>query len=72
MVVVLGGNDLFGGALPGIASRTSSTLVPAVLDGILGNPLLMYDSVHPNNAGHQIMAYRIEPALRAKISAAGG
>ena len=74
-VILVGVSDVydpFAGALPGIASRTSSTLVPAVLDGILGNPSLMYDSVHPNNAGHQIMADRIEPALRAQISAAGG
>ena len=74
-VILVGVSDVydpFGGALPGIASRTSSTLVPAILDGVLGNPSLMFDTVHPNNAGHQVMADRIEPALRARITAAGG
>ena len=63
--------DAFNGALPGIASQTSSTLVPGVLEGIIGVPSLMTDSVHPNNAGHAIIADRIEPALRSAITAAG-
>jgi len=74
-VILVGVSDVydpFAGALPGIASRTGSTLVPAILDGILNNPSLMFDTIHPNNAGHQIMADRIEPALRAQIAAAGG
>jgi len=66
-----GAIDPFEGALPGIASQTSSTLVPAVLDGILGVPGLMTDLIHPNNAGHAIIADRIEPALRAALAAAG-
>jgi acyl-CoA hydrolase len=63
--------DAFSGALPGIASQTSSRLVPGVLEGVFGVPSLMADLVHPNNAGHAIIADRIEPALRAAISAAG-
>ena len=64
--------DAFGGALPGIASQTGSTLVTGVLEGIFGVPGFMADAVHPNDAGHAIIADRIEPALRAAISAAGG
>ena len=60
--------DPFEGALPGIASQSSSSLVPAVLEGILGVPGLMADLIHPNNAGHAIMADRIEPALRAALA----
>lgn len=63
--------DPFEGALPGIASQTSSTLVPAVLDGIFGVPSLMADLIHPNNAGHAIIADRIEPALRAALAVVG-
>jgi acyl-CoA thioesterase-1 len=63
--------DPFEGALPNIASQTSSTLVPAVLEGIIGVPTLMTDLIHPNNAGHAIMADRIEPALRAALAAVG-
>ena len=64
--------DAFGGALPGIANQTGSTLVTGVLEGIFGVPGFMADAVHPNDAGHAIIADRIEPALRAAISAAGG
>lgn len=63
--------DPFEGALPGIASQTSSTLVPAVLDGIFGVPNLMADLIHPNNAGHAIIADRIEPALRGALAVVG-
>ena len=60
--------DPFDGALAGIASQTSSSYVPAILDGIFGVPGLMADVIHPNNAGHAIMADRIEPALRAALA----
>ncbi len=73
VVVLVGvGNppiDPFDGALAGLASQTSSSYVPAILDGILGVPGLMADVIHPNNAGHAIMADRIEPALRAALAA---
>ena len=64
--------DAFNGALPGLASQTFSTLVTGVLEGVFGVPGLMADAVHPNDAGHAIIADRIEPALRAALSAAGG
>ena len=66
-----GALDPFNGALPGIASQTSSTLVPNILDGIFGVSSLMADAVHPNNAGHAIIADRIEPALSAALAAVG-
>ena len=66
-----GAIDPFEGALAGIASQTSSTFVPAVLDGIFGVSSLMADLIHPNNAGHAIIADRIEPALRAALAAVG-
>jgi lysophospholipase L1-like esterase len=59
--------DPFDGALAGLATSTSSTYVPGILDGIFGNAALMADSVHPNNAGHAIIADRLEPALRAAL-----
>jgi acyl-CoA thioesterase-1 len=61
--------DPFDGALPALASGTGSTYVPDILEGIFGVPSLMADSVHPNNAGHAIMADRLEPALRAALAA---
>ena len=60
--------DPFEGALPEIASQTSSSFVPGVLDGWYGDPAYMAaDGTHPNNAGHKIMADRIEPVLRAAL-----
>ena len=61
--------DPFDGALPGLASGTGSTYVPDILEGIFGVPSLMFDLVHPNNAGHAIMADRLEPALRVALAA---
>ena len=63
--------DPFDGALPAIASQTASTLVPAVLEGIFGVPGFMADVIHPNDAGHAIIADRIEPALRNALAAVG-
>ena len=63
--------DPFEGALPGIATQNSATLVPGILEGIFGVPSLMADLIHPNNAGHAIIADRLEPALRAALAAAG-
>ena len=64
--------DAFGGELPGIAAQTTSRYVPGVLEGVFGVPSLMNaDGIHPNDAGHAIIADRIEPALRAEIAAAG-
>jgi lysophospholipase L1-like esterase len=63
--------DPFDGELPGIASKTNSTHVPAILDGVFGVPAYMADPIHPNNAGHAIMADRIEPALRAHLAVFG-
>jgi acyl-CoA thioesterase-1 len=66
-----GAIDPYEGALPGIATGTGSTYVPDVLQGIIGNSSLMADLIHPNNAGHMIMADRIEPTLRAELAMLG-
>ena len=60
--------DPFEGALAGIASQNSSSFVPGVLDGWYGDPAYMAaDGTHPNNAGHKIMADRVEPVLRTAL-----
>jgi lysophospholipase L1-like esterase len=50
-----------------LAERTASALVPDVLDGVFGRQDLMADGIHPNNRGYEIIADRIEPALRDLI-----
>jgi lysophospholipase L1-like esterase len=51
----------------GLARRTSSGLVPDVLDGVFGHADLMSDSIHPNDRGYEIVADRVEPQLRALV-----
>ena len=46
-----------------LAAETRAAYVPNVLRGIIGNPLLSSDAVHPNAAGYRIVAQRILPAL---------
>lgn len=56
--------DAYGDGYEEVARRTASGLVPDILGGVLGHPDLMADQIHPNDRGYQIMADRIEPALR--------
>jgi acyl-CoA thioesterase I len=41
--------------------------VPDILNGILGNPELMSDGLHPNDKGYRIMTDRIEPILSSLL-----
>lgn len=41
-----------------LAKRTGSAYVPDVLSGLFGRADLMADSIHPNDAGYQIIAER--------------
>ncbi|RJQ14366.1 arylesterase [Candidatus Parcubacteria bacterium] len=43
------------------------SFVPDVLEGIFGHPEFMYDAIHPNDAGHRLIADKVEPALRAVV-----
>ena len=40
-------------------------LIPGILNGILDNPSMKSDQVHPNAAGYRLMAERVAAALRA-------
>jgi acyl-CoA thioesterase-1 len=60
--------DPFEGRLPDVAARTGSTLVAGALTGIIGNAALMSDLIHPNDAGHRLIAERIAPTLRAELA----
>jgi lysophospholipase L1-like esterase len=46
-----------------LAKAKRVLLVPDILDGILGDPRLMSDYVHPNDQGYAAIAERIEKAL---------
>ena len=61
------GTGADGRAYEELASRTSSALVRDILDGIFGRQALMSDGIHPNDRGYEIMADRIEPALKELV-----
>lgn len=72
MVVLLGLNGFpLGGSLASgykaLAKETGSVYVPDIMGGILSNPKLKSDQIHPNAAGYQVMAEkiynRLEPYL---------
>jgi acyl-CoA thioesterase-1 len=70
MVVLLGfrfptlGPD-YGDMYEEVADARACLLVPDVLDGILNDPKLKSDEIHPNAAGYALMAERVaEPAAK--------
>lgn len=50
-----------------LSKEYSTAYVPDVLDGLLGHSDLMYDSIHPNDAGYQIIADKIFPVIKNLI-----
>lgn len=52
-----------GRGLKKVAREHECLYVPDVMDGIMGDPNLMSDPLHPNDAGYEIMAQRISEAL---------
>ena len=60
--------DPFAEEFEELASVYKTGLVPDVLDGLLGRDSYMSDAVHPNDAGYQEIANRVEPILRKLLS----
>jgi len=54
----------FGRGYKRLAEETGATLIPNILEGIMGNRKLMSDPIHPNDAGYKIMADRFYNAMR--------
>ena len=42
-------------------------LASDILNGILGRADMTADPIHPNGLGYELMAARLEPALRAML-----
>ena len=56
--------------LPGfkkIAKQRAAYLIPDVLKGIMTNPNLKSDHIHPNDEGYEIMAARILKAIKSLL-----
>jgi lysophospholipase L1-like esterase len=56
--------DPYSARYEALAKRTSAVLVPDILDDIMGHGNLMADQIHPNDAGYEIVARRLEPVVR--------
>lgn len=59
--------DNFKSEFAALTKKHNTAYVSDVLDGLLGNHQLMTDSVHPNDAGYQIIAERVQPQLEALL-----
>lgn len=55
-----------------LADKTGSLYVENALQGIIGNPKLLFDEVHPNDAGYMRVADKIAPILEGLVLAGGG
>ena len=68
--VIIGGLHIpfrdrgFGRGYQKLADETGATLIPNILEGIMGNRKLMSDPIHPNDAGYKMMAERFYKVLR--------
>jgi len=49
----------YGGRYEGLARETGAVYVPDLMDGVLGDPALMLDQIHPNQRGYEKIARRI-------------
>ena len=58
----------FAGVFPAVARATSVPLLPFLLQGVAGNPSLnQADGIHPNAAGHRIIAETLWRAVRPQL-----
>lgn len=55
----------FEAVFPAVARRANVALIPFLLDGVAADPTLnQADGLHPNAAGHRVIADRLWPQLR--------
>jgi len=47
-----------------LARQTQAIFIPNLLEGIINNPSLKQDTIHPNAGGHRIIAERIYKAIK--------
>jgi hypothetical protein len=53
----------FGQGYEDLARQTGALLIPNIFSGIMDNPNLMSDSIHPNNSGYRIIARSFYDAI---------
>lgn len=62
--------DEYGSIYREIAQEQGALFVPDVLKGILSDPKLKSDSIHPNGAGYRLMAERIVEKVKPLLEEA--
>jgi acyl-CoA thioesterase I len=62
-------NGNYGKLYERVAQDTKAYLIPEVLTG-LNNPRYLYDRIHPNQQGHEMMAKRIAQGLKPLLDEA--
>lgn len=72
VVVVLGIqggvlSDPFSKQFEALSERRGTLYVPNVLAGMIGNQSLMYDTIHPNDAGYKKIADKVLPVLEKAL-----
>lgn len=55
--------DNFAPEFKKLAQQKHTPLIPNVLDGLIGHEERMFDNIHPNEAGHAIIAERVYKTL---------
>jgi len=55
--------DTYNSHFQELAKKYKTGFIPNVLNGLIGTPELMSDSIHPNNIGYAKMADKILPVL---------
>lgn len=69
-LVIIGGVDApiwgrgFEEGYRQVSKETGAVLIPDVLKGIMGNPRLMHDAIHPNDSGYAVMAQYFYEAMK--------
>jgi lysophospholipase L1-like esterase len=55
-----------------LAQEEGAIFIPAVLTGILTNPSMKSDFLHPNASGYKVIAERIYQAIKPYLENNGG
>jgi acyl-CoA thioesterase-1 len=62
--------DEYGAVYEAIAAKRRALLIPEALKGILSDPKLRSDPIHPNGAGYRLLAERVGGAIKPLLAEA--
>lgn len=73
-IILIGGNSQIAPEYERVIQQVASTekvfaYIPAILNSISLRKDMLYDMIHPNEKGHEIIAQKILPALQGALNA---